>query len=110
MRHLTYLALLAACLLGTVPLEAWLGTRVYRQWVRLLATLLPVAVAFGGWDIAAIAAHWWHYDRRYLLDVDLPGRLPVEEALFFLVIPLCAILTLEAVRVRRPTWSIGDER
>ena len=30
--------------------------------------------------------------------------------LFFLVIPTCAILTLEAVRVRRPQWRIGDER
>ena len=28
----------------------------------------------------------------------LPGRLPIEELLFFLVIPTCAVLTLEAVR------------
>ncbi|MDT4949985.1 MAG: hypothetical protein QOJ37_2580, partial [Pseudonocardiales bacterium] len=35
--------------------------------------------------------------------------LPLEELLFFLVIPTCAVLTLEAVRARRPHWLIGDE-
>jgi hypothetical protein len=29
--------------------------------------------------------------------------------LFFVVIPVCAILTLEAVARRRPGWPIGDE-
>jgi hypothetical protein len=40
----------------------------------------------------------------------LPGRFPLEELLFFVVIPTCSILTLEAVRRRRPQWTIGDER
>ena len=52
---------------------------------------------------------WWHYDSAYLVGVTLPGRLPLEELLFFLVIPTCAVLTLEAVRARRPHWLIGDE-
>jgi hypothetical protein len=38
----------------------------------------------------------------------LPGHLPVEEVLFFLVVPTCAIATLEAVRVVRH-WPVGDE-
>ncbi len=66
-------------------------------------------VVFGAWDVAAIHARWWHYDPRYLVGVTLPGRLPLEELLFFLVIPTCAVLTLEAVRARRPDWLIGDE-
>jgi lycopene cyclase domain-containing protein len=72
-------------------------------------TLVPVAVVFGMWDLAAIHAGWWHYDGRYLTGVTLPGRLPLEELLFFLVIPTCAVLTLEAVRARKPLWLIGDE-
>ena len=39
----------------------------------------------------------------------LPGRLPLEELLFFVVVPLCAILTFEAVRRLRPGWLAGDE-
>jgi lycopene cyclase domain-containing protein len=105
----TYLLILAACLVGTAPLEVFLHTRVYARWPRLAATLAPVALVFGAWDVAAIHAAWWRYDGRYLVGVTLPGRLPLEELLFFLVIPTCAVLTLEAVRARKPHWLIGDE-
>ena len=107
MRHATYLLILVACLLGTAPLEVVLGTRVYARWRRLLATLLPVLVLFGAWDVWAIAQGTWWYDPDYLLGPRLPGRLPIEEVLFFLVIPCCAILTLEAVRVRKPHWRLA---
>lgn len=106
MAHLAYLAILAACALGTLPLEIWLGTGVYARWRRLLLTLVPVVLIFGGWDVAAVAAGTWEYDPRYLVGVTLPGRLPLEELLFFMVIPTCAILTLEAVRARKPHWTL----
>jgi lycopene cyclase domain-containing protein len=107
--HLLYLAILAACVLGTLPLEFVLHTRVYARWRQLALTLLPVVVLFGGWDLLAIHRGDWTYDRAYLVGLTLPGRLPVEELLFFLVIPTCAVLALEAVRARRPHWLIGDE-
>ncbi|TAM88188.1 MAG: lycopene cyclase domain-containing protein [Jatrophihabitans sp.] len=106
MTHLVYLAILAACALGTLPLEFVLGTRVYARWRRLLLTLVPVVIVFAGGDVGAVAAGTWEYDPRYLVGVTLPGRLPLEEVLFFLVIPTCAILTLEAVRARRPDWHL----
>jgi lycopene cyclase domain-containing protein len=107
--HLLYLALLAGCLLGTAPLELLLRTRVYARWRRLAGALLPTVVGFGLWDLYAISRHQWSYDRHWTTGVMLPGRLPLEEVLFFLVIPTCAILTLEAVRSRRPGWVVGDE-
>lgn len=103
-----YLGLLAGCLLVTLPLELVLGARVYRQPRRLVLTLLPVVVVFYAWDTAAISAGHWTYDPRQTVDVLLPGRLPVEEALFFVVIPICALLTLEAVRTLTG-WRVGDE-
>jgi lycopene cyclase domain-containing protein len=107
-RHLSYLALLAACLLGTAPLELWLGVRVYRRWRLLFLSLLPGALVGISWDTYAVYAGQWQFDYRYLLGARLAG-LPLEEWLFFLVIPTCAVLTLEAVRRCRPGWSIGDE-
>lgn len=107
--RVVYLAILSACFVGTLPLEIFLGTAVYARWRRLALTLLPVVVVFGGWDVWAIHRGDWHYDSRYLVGVVLPGRLPLEELLFFLVIPTCAVLTLEAVRARRPDWNFGDE-
>jgi lycopene cyclase domain-containing protein len=81
---------------------------VYRRPLRLLATLAPVVVVFVAWDLYAISRGQWAYDRRQTTGVLLPGRLPLEELVFFLVIPVCAILTLEAVRAVRG-WTVGDE-
>jgi lycopene cyclase domain-containing protein len=107
-RQLSYLGLLAACLLGTAPLEFLLRTAVYARWRRLLLALTPGLLLGVSWDLYAIHRGQWSFDGRYLIGLRLWG-LPVEEALFFLVIPTCAVLTLEAVRRRRPGWLIGDE-
>ncbi|MCA1712039.1 MAG: lycopene cyclase domain-containing protein [Actinobacteria bacterium] len=108
MLHAVYLLVLLACLIGTAPLELVLHTRVYRRWRRLLLTLLPVFVVFTIWDVLAIRAGHWSYDPRQTSGVHL-GNVPLEELLFFLVIPTCSILALEAVRSVRG-WKAGDER
>jgi lycopene cyclase domain-containing protein len=100
-RHLAYLGMLVFCLVGTLPLELWLGVRVYRQPRRLLLTLLPVLVVFVVWDAWAIAAGHWRFDRGLTLGWTLPGGVPVEELLFFVVVPICSVLALEAVRLVR---------
>jgi lycopene cyclase domain-containing protein len=99
MRHLTYLAVLAGCLAGALWLEPVLRVRVLRQWRRLLLTIVPIVLVFGGWDVAAIAAGHWSYDPGQITGVRLPGRLPLEELLFFVVVPVCAVLGFEAVRI-----------
>ena len=108
MRHLTYLAVLAGCLVGAGWLEPALRTRVMRRWRRVLLTVVPVVVLFSCWDLAAIAAGHWTFDPAQTLDVVLPGGMPLEELLFFVIVPICSILSFEAIRVllRAP---VGDE-
>jgi lycopene cyclase domain-containing protein len=108
-RHLSYLAVLAVCLLGALWLEPVLRVNVLRRWRRLLLSLLPVVVLFGLWDAGAIAAGHWSFDFRQLTGLRLPGGLPVEELLFFLVTPTCGILGFEAVRAVKRHWPAGDE-
>ena len=109
MRSLGYVTVLAFCVVGTLPLELFLGVRVYRQWRRLVLTLLPVVAVFVTWDLFAINAGQWSFDKTQLLGVLLPGDLPLEEVLFFLVVPTASLLALEAVhRVRG--WPIDEER
>ena len=111
MRHITYLLVLGACLGAAVWLEPVLRLGVLRQVRRLVLTLVPVGLVFVTWDIAAIAAGHWSYDPAQLVGVTLPGRLPLEELLFFLVVPVCAILGFEAVRRVLPTvLSTRDKR
>jgi lycopene cyclase domain-containing protein len=107
-RHLAYLAVLAVCLLGTLPLEVWLGVRVYRRPRRLLLTLLPVVAVFVVWDLYAVSAGQWDFDPGQTVGLVLPGGVPVEELLFFVVVPTCAVLAFEAVR-RVTGWPAGDE-
>jgi lycopene beta-cyclase len=103
MGHWTYLMLLAACLCAAVPLEFVFHVRVLRRPRILIAALLPELVLFLSWDLYAIHRHQWAYDPHRITGVELPGGLPVEEALFFLVIPVCAVLAFEAVkRCRTP--------
>lgn len=91
-----YLFVLAACLAITAPLEL-LGPGVYRQVRRTAAAVLPVAAFFVVWDAIAIAADMWTYNPRYLTGMEIAGVMPVEELLFFIVIPLCGLLTYNAV-------------
>jgi lycopene cyclase domain-containing protein len=104
----SYLAVLVVCVAGTAVLEAVPRVNVYRRWRRLLLTLLPVAAVFSAWDLAAIAAGHWTFDPAQVTGITLPGGLPIEELLFFLAIPLCAILGFEAVRAVKG-WTAGDE-
>jgi lycopene beta-cyclase len=99
MDHFQYLLLMAACLVLTAPLEL-LGARVYRQPGRLVRTVAPVVLAFLAWDACAVAAGVWTYNPRYITGLTLPFiGVPVEELVFFVVVPTCAILTYEAVQV-----------
>ncbi len=103
----TYLLVLAGCVVGTLPLEIAWRARVYRRPQRWLLALAPVWLVFVAWDVWAIGRGHWTYDPAQIVGVILPGALPLEEALFFVVIPTCALLTFEAVR-RVTGWRAGD--
>ncbi len=92
-----YLLLMAACLAVTLPLEFWLRARVYRRPLRLAIALLPAFAVFYLWDVVAISRGHWTYSPEHTTGWLLPGSVPVEEVVFFVVIPLCALLTYEAV-------------
>jgi len=93
-----YLILMGLCLAITLPLEFLFGARVWRRPRHLVAAMaIPLAI-FVVWDVVAIARHHWEYNPQYVTGWVLPFDLPVEELAFFLVIPICSLLTLEAVR------------
>lgn len=91
-----YLVILVACLAVTAPLEMF-GPGVYRHPRRLIRAVLPVAVVFLLWDEIAVGAHVWSYNSTYISGLSIPFRVPIEEVLFFIVIPLCGLLTYSAV-------------
>ena len=98
MSHFQYAGLMAACLVGTLPLEFVYRAGVWRRPGRLLRVLAVPVILFSGWDVLAIRARLWHYNGRFVTGLDLPGKLPLEEVMFFITIPICSILTFQAVR------------
>lgn len=105
----TYVAVMGGfTFLGTIWLEWGLRTRVYRRWRRLALTVVPVVVLFVLWDAYAIArGHWW-FDETRILGMRVPGDVPIDEVVFFVMIPIAAVLTLEAVR-SATALPVGDE-
>jgi lycopene cyclase domain-containing protein len=96
MDHWQYLIVLGACLLITAPLELF-GEGIYRRARRAAFAVLPVAAVFVAWDAVAIAAKIWTYNPRYVTGIRLPADIPIEELLFFIVVPLCGLFTYNAV-------------
>lgn len=98
MDNFQYLALLAGCLVCTVPLEFIYGFRVWRDPARLFRALLPVVCFFICWDLFGIHRGNWWFNGDYVTGITLPGDIPIEELLFFIVIPAAAISGYEAVK------------
>ncbi len=105
-----YLAMLGFTVLGSFWLEVVLKVGVLRRVKRVVLTISPIAFLFIVWDLYAIRSGHWYFDSRQILGIYFPGKIPVEEILFFAIVPLAAIMTIEAVRKVKTDWKVGDEK
>ncbi|HEU5485118.1 MAG TPA: lycopene cyclase domain-containing protein, partial [Microlunatus sp.] len=68
-----------------------------RRFRLMLLAVLPVVLLFSVWDVVGIIRGHWDYNPRYVTGVQLVFGMPLEELVFFVVIPICGLLTYEAV-------------
>ena len=95
---------------GSIWLEIFLKVGVIRRIKRVLLSILPVSVIFLIWDYYAVSqGHWW-FDENQVVGIFGPKGIPLEEFLFFIIVPLAALLTIEAVRTQKSHWKFGDEK
>ncbi len=109
MQKFGYLTMLAFTLFGSIWLEVVLKVVVIRRFKRVILSILPTALFFLIWDAYAIQSGHWYFDEKQILGVIGPFGIPLEEFLFFLIVPLAALLTIEAVRTVKKHWVVGDE-
>ena len=109
MLKFSYMAMLLFTVVGSFWLEIVLRTRVIRRIKRVAITILPIALLYLTWDAYAISQGHWRFDPQQIVGIFFPFHIPLEEVLFFLVVPLAAILTLEGVRAVKKHWPVGDE-
>ncbi|MEY3586995.1 MAG: hypothetical protein RJB32_291 [Actinomycetota bacterium] len=91
----SYLAMIVFVAVGSGWLEWAFQLRVLRKPTRAILTILTVSPWFLIWDAYAIAQGHWFFDRNLITGIYGPMDIPLEEYLFFIVVPLAAILTLE---------------
>ena len=101
--------MLAFTVFGSFWLEIVLKTSVLKRWKRALISILPISFFFLVWDAYAIAQGHWFFNRDRMLGIYGPFDIPLEEFLFFTIIPIAAIMTIEAVRTVKKHWKVGDE-
>ena len=105
-----YVAMLAFTVVGSFWLEIILKIRVLKRIKRALMSIIPVAILVIIWDAYAVANGHWKFDREQILGIYGPFRIPLEEYLFFLIVPIAAIMTIEGVRSVKKHWPVGDEK
>ena len=109
MLQFSYFAALAFVVVGSFWLEIFLKVGVLRRLRRVLLSIVPTALVFLLWDYYAVTrGHWW-FDANQVVGIYGPKGIPLEEFLFFIVVPLASLLTIEAVRTQRRSWTFGDE-
>ena len=107
--HWSYVAMLAFCLAGTLPLVPAFRLQVLSSPDACSSPSALAGTPFLLWDLYAThAGHWW-----FDADQTLPWRvagLPLEEIGFFVVIPLVSVLTSRRVRAARRGVRPGAPR
>jgi len=105
-KNFGYMAMILFTIIGSFWLEIFLKVAVLKQIVRLVKAIAPIAFLFIAWDAYAIRSGHWYFDRSQILGTFGPLCIPLEEYLFFIVVPIAAIMTIEAVRKVKPEWQV----
>jgi lycopene cyclase domain-containing protein len=73
------------------PLKFW------RNFRALIFSLSMLVAIFGAWDVFAAWRGHWYFNPEGVSGINIIN-LPVEEWLFFIVVPFCCIFTWEALK------------
>jgi lycopene cyclase domain-containing protein len=101
-----YLAMIAFTIIGSFWLELFLKVGVLKRIKRVVLAVAPISFFFIAWDAYAIRSGHWRFDEEQILGIFGPFCIPLEEYLFFTVVPIAAIMTIEAVRTVKKDWQV----
>jgi len=69
----------------------------YKKPIRLVSAIAIPAIVYIVWDVLATEAGHWGFNEKYVTGIFI-FNLPVEEILFFIVIPFCSLFLWESVK------------
>ncbi len=80
--------------------------RFYKKWKFLFAGIFITMVPFLVWDYLFTINGLWGFNEKYILGFNL-FHLPIEEILFFVVVPYASLFAFYAIRFHFPKYELG---
>jgi lycopene cyclase domain-containing protein len=102
--HYTYLLILAVSLAGPLFLSFDKKVAFYQNWKYVFPAMIIPAAIYIAWDYWFTTLGIWSFNELYITGIYL-FDLPIEEVLFFFVVPYCCLFIYECIRVY---FSIQD--
>ncbi|MEI6407390.1 MAG: lycopene cyclase domain-containing protein [Actinomycetes bacterium] len=93
MSHLSYLVVITFVAICAFSINLGFRLHIGKQWRNLIRTQIVIVIIYLSWDAWAIAKKSWFFDARQIVNFDVLPKVPVEELLFFIVVPLTIILS-----------------
>ncbi len=104
MTHLSYLAVIAFVALCALGINLGFRLRIGRYWRELFLTQFAIVIIYLSWDTWAIAKKNWFFDPHQIVNLNVLPKVPLEELLFFIVVPLTIILSYQTL-LKLTGWS-----
>lgn len=109
--HYTYFIILAASLAGPLALSFDKKVAFYTKWRYLFPAMVLPAIFYIAWDSYFVEWDVWSFNEKYITGIKY-WDLPLEEILFFFVVPYCCVFIYECIRcyfprIRNEKWSLG---
>lgn len=95
--NIEYFIVLAASFAGPFVLSFSKEMDFWKYPIRLILSIGIPFVLFVIWDIVVTARGHWGFNPLYITGFKI-YNLPIEEVLFFIIIPFCGIFTWESVK------------
>lgn len=92
---------MAASLAGPFFLSFDKKVAFYKQWKYVLPAMLLPAVLYIAWDIYFTSKGVWSFNENYITGMHL-SNLPLEEVLFFFIVPYCCVFIYACIRAYFP--------
>ncbi len=97
LNNFTYLFVLAASVLVPLILSFDKNVRYYKNLKYIMPAIVVTAIIFWVWDVRFTAAQVWSFNPEYTIGASIKG-MPIEEWLFFLVIPYSCVFIYEVLK------------
>lgn len=100
----TYFIILAASIAGPLALSFDKKVAFYKKWKYIFPAMIVPCLLYIAWDMYFTHLGVWSFNVNFITGIKI-GNLPVEEVLFFIVVPYCCLFIYECIRCYLPTVS-----